>query len=99
MGPSGSGKTSLLNALANHVPANSGMRLTGVRAWGARVRLRSCGARRVPGACVVSGGRRRRLLLLAAEGAGATLASWLLFGDTHARTHARTHPHTHTQAA
>lgn len=36
MGPSGSGKTSLLNALASHVPANSGMKLTGVRlmVWG-----------------------------------------------------------------
>lgn len=29
MGPSGSGKTTLLNSLASHVPANTGMRLTG----------------------------------------------------------------------
>jgi ABC-type Fe3+/spermidine/putrescine transport system ATPase subunit len=29
MGPSGSGKTTLLNALASHVPANTGMKLTG----------------------------------------------------------------------
>jgi ABC-type Fe3+/spermidine/putrescine transport system ATPase subunit len=29
MGPSGSGKTTLLNSLASHVPANTGMKLTG----------------------------------------------------------------------
>lgn len=41
MGPSGSGKTSLLNALASHVPANSGMKLTGVQlmVWGVGLKL------------------------------------------------------------
>lgn len=42
MGPSGSGKTSLLNSLANHVPAKSGMKLTGMPSYGSHWMHQTC---------------------------------------------------------